>query len=497
MKLQNKKTVISDDKIIILDYLNYFSSKFSLLIVLLFFGPLLKQVINIGNLTSILIVAIIFILVISFTLYERFKKKKTNVEEGYEYIIDKVSRTLIVKKTEYFSPKKYEYSLENLKLKITDNLDSEEEKPYYNLYISIDGKEFLIQQAYDENSIKKLVDEIIRLINIPDVIIEDPKDILFNKTESLSKKDIFGGHAIDQNEVSEDEGSKYRHSAENNLYGGEGPDDRIKIKKLSEKIKELHIKDKGSSIPLLEPDYKVKVCDNKLIINVRRNYILFFVVLTLFLFLIYRVYLTESTITLERESTNEVTCEIKYNLLGIEKFETKKFVLKNLADITVESDSEGDITYIFEYDDNKKFSLALYDINSEDIEAIKSFLRDEYNKKLIIKGKQHFSSILFACLLVILAFILIVSSIVILLKIKIQKIVIDGDSRKIFLTFKSIIKKEEQEFTLSILKNIKIKKICDKDYLFMEILNMSLNLGQLKNKDKVYDIEMFAGKLFS
>ena len=40
---------------------------------------------------------------------------------------------------------------------------------------------------------------------------------------------------MNQNEVSEDEGSKYRHSAENNLYGGEGPDDRIKIKKLSEK----------------------------------------------------------------------------------------------------------------------------------------------------------------------------------------------------------------------------------------------------------------------
>lgn len=497
MSIKKKKTVISDDKIIILDYLDYFTEKFLLLILLIVFGPILIQVISTGYLPIILILAAIFILAISFTLYERFKKNKSNIQEGYEYIIDKSSQTLIIKKTEYFKFKKYEYSIKgNVKLKITDNFDNEENKPYYNLYISAGEKEILIQQAYNENFIKELVDEIIRLLNIPHSIIEDPKGILFNESISFPKKGISDYDKKEQKEVLEDEIIKTRHPKESILYAGEESDDAVKRKILLEKIDEINEKDKKHSIPLLEGECKAKVYDRKLIINVRRNYILFFAVLALFLFLIYKFSLVE-TVILERTGSNVINCIIKYNFLGIKKLEAEKYIINDLKNFIAETDSEGDITYTFEYRDNKRFNTALFNTNSEDIEAIESFLRDESEKKLIIQGKQHFSSLLFNCFLAFSALLVIISSIEILLKRKIQKIVIDGDSKKIFATFKYIIKKEELEYTISILDNIEIKKISDKDYLYLKILNRSLNVGQIKNKNNLYNIEMFINDLFS
>ncbi|HPD00480.1 MAG TPA: hypothetical protein PLA01_03920 [Acetivibrio sp.] len=497
MSIKKKKTVISDDKIIILDYLDYFTEKFLLLILLIVFGPILIQVISTGYLPIILILAAIFILAISFTLYERFKKNKSNIQEGYEYIIDKSSQTLIIKKTEYFKFKKYEYSIKgNVKLKITDNFDNEENKPYYNLYISAGEKEILIQQAYNENFIKELVDEIIRLLNIPHSIIEDPKGILFNESISLPIKGISDYDKTESKEVLEDEIIKNRHPKDSFLNAGEEYDDAIKRKILLEKIDEINEKDKNHSTPLLEGECKAKVYDRKLIINVRRNYILFFAVLALFLFLIYKFSLVE-TVILERTGSNVINCVIKYNFLGIEKLEAEKYILNDLKNFITKTDSEGDITYTFEYQNNKRFNASLFNANSEDVEAIESFLKDESEKKLIIQGKQHFSSILFNCFLALNALLLIISSIEILLKRKIRKMVIDGDGKKILVTFKSIIKNEEMEYAISILDSIEIKKISDKDYLYLKMLNRSLNVGQIKNKNNLYNIEMFINNLFS
>jgi hypothetical protein len=90
---------------------------------------------------------------------------------------------------------------------------------------------------------------------------------------------------------------------------------------------------------------------------------------------------------------------------------------------------------------------------------------------------------------------MIISSVSILLKIKIKKILINKDNEKIVVTFSKALKKENQEYPLDILDNIEIKEISNDKFLFIQILNKSLSLGNIRGSKKLSEIGMFIESL--
>lgn len=69
------------------------------------------------------------------------------------------------------------------------------------------------------------------------------------------------------------------------------------------------------------------VVNQKLIINVGRNFILFFITLILCSLLTYYM-LLGNTITLEQTANNSIVCEIKYTFLGVDKLVVNRLTLQ-------------------------------------------------------------------------------------------------------------------------------------------------------------------------
>ena len=88
---------------------------------------------------------------------------------------------------------------------------------------------------------------------------------------------------------------------------------------------------------------------------------------------------------------------------------------------------------------------------------------------------------------------MIISSVSILLKIKIKKILINKDNKNV-VTFSKALK-ENQEYPLDILDNIEIKEISNDKFLFIQILNKSLSLGNIRGSKKLSEIGMFIESL--
>lgn len=445
---------------------------------------------------------------------------------GYEYIIHKESQTFTVKRKEYFKDKQYEYSLrENVKLKIKERFDTEDQRLYFSLYIIIDGTKYLIQTSYNEHVIKELVDEIIRFLNNKDIMIEDAKGRLFkavpvktlekpvcdDKEEKYKEdkhKDLMQDLEQDlESDLREDDGEGVTPISVEDVQGpskivlkdtledeSAGECTKQEIEMLREKIDDMCIKEENVRIPLLEPKYKIRVYDNHLIIGVRRHYLLFFCVLTIFFLFIVINYLTKHTIVLERVEDNQVNCEIRYNFLGIDQLETNNYVLSNLKNVDTEVSSEGDVRYIFKYQDYEQLSLPLSSITEKDIQLIKAFLKDTSQRELIIAKKLKFPDPL-QIFLIITLLSLIVRSMDTLLKTKIQEIIIDAQNKKVIVTFKAK-KTETKHYPLSVLENIEIRQIANRHYLLMQMLNRTLNLGEIKNKNCMPRIEAFIKNMF-
>jgi hypothetical protein len=467
-----KKILMENDRIIINNYWGYLGDKYLLYLgPLIFFGVLIKIAIEDRNLIVFLI-AILILVLAAFTTHVH--KKTSRHEEGYQYIIDKSKQLLIIKKIEGLSIKTDCHSISyKLKMKITGGYDSEEEKPYFDLFICIYDKELLIQQSFNKNEVRKQIDDIILFLDIPNMPVEESKSVfVIAKSDSSKEKSL--------------DGLNIKESV---------PDTAIRL--LRDKLDEMNIQEGKTRLPLLEETYTVKVVNQKLIINVGRNFILFFITLILCSLLTYYM-LLGNTITLEQTANNSIVCEIKYTFLGVDKLVVNRLTLTDIKDIITETDDEGDTTYIFKHQNYNTYKPSLKGISQEDLQAMKAFLKEDVHnpgQQLIVKGETHILYILFSLFLMVQTLSMIISSVSILLKIKIKKILINKDNEKIVVTFSKALKKENQEYPLDILDNIEIKEISNDKFLFIQILNKSLSLGNIRGSKKLSEIGMFIESL--
>jgi hypothetical protein len=188
-------------------------------------------------------------------------------------------------------------------MKITGGYDSEEEKPYFDLFICIYDKELLIQQSFNKNEVRKQIDDIILFLDIPNMPVEESKSVfVIAKSDSSKEKSL--------------DGLNIKESV---------PDTAIRL--LRDKLDEMNIQEGKTRLPLLEETYTVKVVNQKLIINVGRNFILFFITLILCSLLTYYM-LLGNTITLEQTANNSIVCEIKYTFLGVDKLVVNRLTLQ-------------------------------------------------------------------------------------------------------------------------------------------------------------------------
>lgn len=297
-----KKILMENDRIIINNYWGYLGDKYLLYLgPLIFFGVLIKIAIEDRNLIVFLI-AILILVLAAFTTHVH--KKTSRHEEGYQYIIDKSKQLLIIKKIEGLSIKTDFHSISyKLKMKITGGYDSEEEKPYFDLFICIYDKELLIQQSFNKNEVRKQIDDIILFLDIPNMPVEESKSVfVIAKSDSSKEKSL--------------DGLNIKESV---------PDTAIRL--LRDKLDEMNIQEGKTRLPLLEETYTVKVVNQKLIINVGRNFILFFITLILCSLLTYYM-LLGNTITLEQTANNSIVCEIKYTFLGVDKLVVNRLTLQ-------------------------------------------------------------------------------------------------------------------------------------------------------------------------
>jgi hypothetical protein len=325
-------------------------------------------------------------------------------------------------------------------IKIEKTLFEDEDKDdeiEYILSVELNQKNISIAMSTSETEINKLADDIIMLVEKPDLAVEKPDILLKDCLKNHCKEELTDGYCEET------------RSFENYFKK------RGKISKMTLNRK-IRLRREGDSV----------------VLKMNRSMMdkIVFIIIVVFTILLAKHIFALETINMERNIDGSIDGEVISNFLGKEQYETERIFLKDIKDVKIVSDSDS--SYFVIVCDNYEYTTSKF--GEDSLNSAKSFLADDSLGSFTIKEKFKAYNIVWIFLLLMMAFQIVSYK-------YISKITIDAENKEVIFEMNN--KSLKGKYPLHILRNIDYVPKGKKYRLFLYLLNNREGLGTMKSED--------------